>query len=252
MPVWSEAFLWGLLSGSALLAGAAAGYFAHVPQRLVALVMAFGSGVLISALAFELMAEAYARGGMAWAAAGFLAGAATYTAGNIWLAARGGKHRKRSGEQQSSDRSEHPDSGTSIALGAVLDGIPESVALGVTLLHGGGVSMAMVAAIFLSNVPEGLSSATGMRKAGRSAGYVFGLWGTVALLSGLASLAGYAVFGTLPASVVAFAVALAAGAMLAMIADTMIPEAFEIAHDYIGLVTVCGFLAAFAISHAAN
>ena len=117
-----------------------------------------------------------------------------------------------------------------------------------SLLGGGGVSLVAVAAVFLSNVPEGLSSAAGMRRAGRSAGYVFGVWGGIALASGVASLVGNVVLAGAEAELIAAVTGVAAGAILAMLADTMIPEAFETAHDYAGLITVAGFLAAFALS----
>ena len=247
LPRSIEAGQWGLLAGSALLLGAAAGYFARVPQRVVAAVMAFGSGVLISALSFELMDEAYRQGGFPASAAGFVGGAAVYTAANYVLSHRGARHRKRSGAQQPSE-AENSGSGLAIALGALLDGVPESIVIGTSLLAGGAVSWVAVIAIFLSNVPEGLSSSAGMRKAGRSGAYVFGLWGGIAAASGLAAWAGYAVFGHFSAAVVAATTATAAGAILAMLADTMIPEAFEHAHDFAGLITVVGFLAAFALS----
>lgn len=108
--------------------------------------------------------------------------------------------------------------------------------------------MVAVIAIFLSNVPEGLSSSAGMKKSGRSAGYVFGVWGAIALASGVASLLGYTLFGNFSAQVVAATMATAAGAILAMLADTMIPEAFAEAHDFAGIITVAGFLCAFVLS----
>lgn len=247
LPTWLVAGLWGLLAGGALLIGAALGFLLPVPRKVVAAVMAFGSGVLISALAFELMAEAYQRGGIEATAVGFLGGALVYTVANSMLNRRGAKHRKRAGGEQASEQ-EQEGSGLAIAVGALLDGVPESIAIGLSVLEGGVVSFAVVAAIFLSNLPEGLSSAAGMKRAGRPARYVFGVWGGIALLSGLAAWAGYAVFQMFSPGVIAATTAVAAGAILAMLADTMIPEAFEEAHDLTGIITVLGFLLSFFLS----
>lgn len=249
VPLWAQAGLWGLLAGGALVLGAAIGFFAQVPQRVIAGVMALGSGVLISALAFELMDEAFRKGGFAATAAGFLIGAVVFTAANWLLARQGARHRKRSGDQQASG---DKGNGAAIAIGALLDGIPESIVVGVSLLGGAGVSLTTVVAVFLSNVPEGLSSAAGMKKAGRSALYVFGVWGGIALASAVASLVGYVAFRNFSDGVIALTMAVAAGAILAMLVDTMIPEAFEIAHDFAGLITVIGFLAAFALTRLAH
>ena len=244
-----QAGLWGLLAGSALVLGALAGFFAHLPQRLVAAVMAFGSGVLIAALAFELMDEAYRRGGFDSTSIGFLGGAAIFTVANLLLARLGARHRKRSSGRQPSE-AEDSGSGAAIAVGSLLDGIPESIVIGTSLLAGKGVSLIAVIAVFLSNVPEGLSSAVGMRKAGRSPFYVFGTWIGIAIASGIAAWLGYRVVGRFGDEVLAATNAVAAGAILAMLADTMIPEAFEQAHDFAGLITVAGFLCAFVLSKA--
>jgi ZIP family zinc transporter len=209
--------------------------------------MAFGSGVLMAAVPFELIAEAYERSGMMPVVAGTVGGAAVYSGANALLARRGAQHRKRSGEQQPSE-AEAPGSGNAIALGALLDGIPESVVIGTSLLGGGHLGVATVGAVFISNLPEGLASAAGMRSAGRSRRYVFALWGSIAVISGLAALAGYALLGGASETVIATITAVAGGAILAMIADTMIPEAYSRVHLLTGLVTVVGFLSAFALA----
>src|SRR3954468_20688900 len=209
--------------------------------------MAFGSGVLISAVAFDLMEEAARIGGLFATACGFLGGAGVYLTANIALARHGARHRKRSGDQQPSE-SEQGGSGAAIAIGALLDGIPESVVLGVGLIGGGSVSLSVLAAVFISNVPEGLSSAAGMKRSGRSARYVFGVWTTIAVVSGLSALLGYVALGSAPPEIIAVITAIAAGAILTMIADTMIPEAFESTRTWTGLITTVGFLVAFAIA----
>lgn len=250
MPGWLEAAWWGLVAGGALLVGAAVGWYVAVPARIIAWVMAFGAGVLISALSFDLMDEAERTGGLVATALGFVGGATAYVAANAVLARRGAAHRKRSGGQQPSE-AESKGSGAAIAIGALLDGIPESVVLGVTLIDGSGVGLAVLAAVFISNLPEGLSSAAGMKTAGRQRRYVFGVWGTITVLSSVAAMIGYLTLDGASPFLVAVITAVAAGAILAMIADTMVPEAFQRTHLLTGLITALGFLAAFAIERAA-
>jgi len=246
--LWAAGF-WGLVGGSALVLGAVVAWFATLPQRLIAAVMAVGAGVLISAVAFDLMDEAFHQGGFDATAIGFLGGAITYTAANIIVSRRGARHRKRSGSNPDERQSDaHSDSGAAIAIGALLDGIPESVVIGVSLLGGGGVSAVTVAAVFLSNVPEGLSSAAGMKAAGRSPQYVFGVWGGIAIASAIAAMIGNVALAGSSPDLIAGVTAVAAGAILAMLVDTMIPEATEATHDYSGLIAVVGFLLAFILT----
>lgn len=244
-----QAGLWGLLSGSALLIGALIGWFVPLKHRVVAAIMAFGAGVLISALSFELMDEAWKQGGLGPVSAGFLSGALVYTLANYWLSHRGARHRKRSHEEKRVKQADnHPNNSAALALGALLDGIPESIVIGVSLLEGGAIGLVAVIAVFLSNIPEGLSSAAGMKAEGKRPAGVFALWSGIALISGISAGLGYVLFAGVQPGVVAFVQAVAAGAILAMIVDTMVPEAFEGTHDFAGLISVAGFLATFALS----
>jgi zinc transporter, ZIP family len=251
VPVWLQAGLWGLLGGGALVLGALVAWFARVPHAVIASVMAFGSGVLISAVAFDLMLEAADTGGLLPTAVGFLGGALAYVGANAILARHGARHRKHPGARQASE-DEQSGSGVAIAVGALLDGIPESVVLGVSLLSGGGVSLSVLAAVFISNVPEGLSSAAGMKSNGRSASYVFGVWGSIAAVSAVAALVGALTLDGAAPEVIAVITAVAAGAILTMIADTMIPEAFEATRTWTGVIATVGFLVAFAINRAGS
>jgi ZIP family zinc transporter len=239
-----EAGFWGLVGGLALLVGALIGLYARASTRAIGLVMGFGAGVLISALAFELAAESFERGGTSPTVIGLAAGAVTFFVGDLIIDRRGGAHRKRSdGRQQDGAAS-------AIVLGSLLDGIPESVAVGVSLLAGKGVGVAVVVAVFLSNIPESLSAATGLRTAGHSPRWILGLWSAVAGVSAIAAALGYALLGGASPSAVGVIQAFAGGAILTMLADTMLPEATESGGSVVGLATVLGFTLAFLLSHA--
>ena len=236
--------IWGFVAGSALLLGAFLGYFFRIPQRVVASIMAFGAGVLMSAISFELLDEAYSFAGLEYVVSGFLLGAIIFTVINVYLAHKGGKHRKRSFKPENGIES----SGMAIAAGSVIDGIPESIAIGLTMLAGGIVSFATLVAIFLSNIPEGLSSSVGMKNEGWKPHKIFGLWLGIAIITSISSFIGYTVFGQLPVQITAFTLAVAAGGILAMLVDTMIPEAFSQTHNLAGMVTVVGFAISFLLS----
>lgn len=236
-----EAGLWGLAGGSALVIGAALGLAGVVPRRLVALAMAFGTGALISALAFDLTEEAFAGGGTLPVAVGLAAGALVFFAGDQLLHRRGGGRRGARIKQGGGN-------GPAIVLGALLDGIPESVVLGSTLLAGAGVGFPFLAAVFLSNMPEGLSAARDLKQEGHRPAWIIGLWVGVALISGLAAALGNGLLGGMGEAVIPLIQAFAAGAILTMLSVTMIPEAYEDGGDLTGLATVLGFAAAFLLT----
>jgi zinc transporter, ZIP family len=233
---------WGFVGGASLLLGALVGIYAGASRRTIATVMALGAGVLISSVAFELMDEAYQLGGFDASALGLSLGAVAFFLADRAVNRRGGARRKNPGDKQG-------DSASAIAIGALMDGIPESAAIGISLLEGGNISAALVAAVFLSNVPEGLSSASGMKQAGRSTAHIVGLWAGVTLVSALAALLGYLFLAGAPEDVTALIQAFAAGAILTMLASTMMPEAYEEGGEVVGLVTAAGFLLSFILSH---
>lgn len=245
----------GLGAASFLLVGAAVGWFARVPHSVVAGVMAFGAGALISTLAFELVGEALATGGLGPTLGGFLAGAIIFVIADLALARQGARARKRSIALQSAPGiharpapAASTTIGLAVAVGALLDGVPESLVLGLSLADGGGVSLPILIAVAVSNLPEGLGSAAGMRHEGRSAGYVFGVWGGIALASGVAAALGVVVLAGAPTAVVAIVTTVAAGGILAMVANTMIPEAFAADRSFTGLWAALGFALSLALS----
>jgi ZIP family zinc transporter len=238
-----SAFFWGFVGGVSLLIGAVIGLFANTSQRVISTVMSVGAGILISSVAFDLMDESFRAGGFDASSLGLAAGSLVFFAADAAVSSSGGKHRKRSQGQQKGG------SGTAIAIGALLDGIPESMAIGIGLLGGKQVSLVMVAAVFLSNVPESLSAASGMKKAGHSTRYVLLLWSSVVLISSLSAGIGYWALAGASGDILGGIQAFAAGAILTMLSSTMLPEAYETGGAVVGVLTTLGFLGAFILGH---
>jgi len=240
--MWA-AFGWGLFAGSSLILGGALALVFPIRDRLLGLIMGFGSGVLISAVAYELVAEAFeTSAGNGGIALGLAAGALTFFLGDTLVDRMGGAGRKQIRATAAGG------SALAIVLGIVLDGIPESAVIGLGLLEGTGVSVAVIAAVFLSNLPEAIAATTGLVADGWARSRILGLWVVVTVICGLASLLGYTVFDTAGPAVLAFVLAFAAGAILTMLADTMMPEAFEHGGKLVGLLMTLGFGLSFALT----
>ncbi len=204
--------------------------------------MAFGAGVLISAVSFDLIEEASAMStGNGANIAGIFAGCLVFFGGDWLIDKHGGSARK------DVDGAQADGSPLAIVLGSVLDGIPESMVIGLTIYQGGAVSAAYLAAVFISNLPESIASTTGLVTSGWQKSRILWMWIAIALISGLASLAGYGLFQNSSPGVVAFVLTFAAGAILTMLADTMMPEAYQHASKLVGVLTTLGFAVAFTI-----
>lgn len=236
----AAAFGWGALGASALLVGALAAYLLRPGRTVIAVVMALGTGLLIGSVSFELIDEALKTRTVAWVSLYVLIGAGVFAAGDWLLARSGGSERKDSSGAQADG------SPLAIVLGSVLDGIPESFVLGLTVLQG-GISVALLAGVLLSNLPEGMSS-SGLRVAKWPAGWVMGLWLIVIVVSALSAAAGYALLDPHSGRTGALVQAFAAGALLAMLADTLLPEAYEVEGVLTGPLVVVGFAVSLALS----
>jgi zinc transporter, ZIP family len=238
----TAAIAWGALAASSLVLGALIGLVRPWPGRAVGAVLGFGAGALISAVSFDLAEEGVRLGGADSVATGLALGALTYYLADRVI------ERPAHLRGRTPARAAGPNAGSALALGAFLDGIPEQLVLGIGLIPGQGVSVGLLAAIFASNLPEAVGSASAMREAGHSVGAVLRLWGLVAVICTLATVAGFAIADTASGDLQAVVNGFAAGALLVMLIDTMIPEAARKAGKVAGLVTVLGFAVAAAVS----
>jgi ZIP family zinc transporter len=228
------AILWGGLAAASLLIG----YFLAergLTNRTIGMVMGFGAGALLSAIAYELIPESVlGGGGMALA---FCLGAFTFFGADWLIDHRGGADRKDiTGGQVGS--------GSAIFIGTLLDNIPESIILGMGLALGGAINIAFLAAVFISNLPEGVAGTLNLEASGRSRRNIFWMWTALVTISALCAGLGYIIILWLPGADGRIAQAFAAGAMLTMLADAMMPEAFEHGGKLVGILTVMGFLVA--------
>lgn len=241
-----ELIAFSFINGFSLAIGAILGTFIKFSQRTVAAFMAFGSGILICALTFGLMEEAFAHGGYDAVIVGFPIGGLLFI-GIDWAVHYWGgrKHRRHQHSQARRDTN-----GLMITIGAVLDGIPEAIALGITLFTNKTVGLMMVSAIAFSNFPESISSINGLKKEGFGRYNIISIWAAVGILVALATVFSFYFLHNLDFNTLGILESLAAGAILAMLASSMMPEAYEDGGYSIGLMTILGFLVAFIISRA--
>ena len=243
-----EALLFGLVASSALVVGGTVGAYWNAPQQVSGVLLAFASGALIGALTFELFPDAFELGGLTLAGLGLLAGGATFVVVNTIL-----DRRVEGDRSEQSDKKRVGATGSAVGfalLAAVtLDGVPENLALGVSLV-GESDSFTLLIAIFASNLPESLVGAIGMREAGRSRRFAIGLWAACGAVLAVAVVLGQAALSGAPEDVLAFFLAFAGGAVLASLADTLMPEAFEHGRPWNSLSTGVGFFVAFVLAHS--
>lgn len=241
-----QAFAWGAIASAALLIGAGLSQALHGHGRVVGMAMGFGAGTLLSAIAYELIPvsnlEKGLGGGLAIA---FMLGALVYFFGDRWADRVGGARRQQIAVQP--DSASVHGSGTGIFLGALLDGVPESFILGIALATGGAVGAAFLAAVFISNVPEGIAGTLSLEAIGITRRRIYLLWAGLALACGSSAAAGFVVADSLPLTGL-YAEAFAAGAVLTMLADSMMPEAFEHGGTWVGVITVFGYLLGAGLS----
>jgi len=239
-----QAALWALAGGSALIIGAIVAMVVTLPERIIGMLLGFAAGVLISTVSVDLAVEAIDEGGPITLALGLAGGSLVFFAGAWAIDHAGG------GDRLCTTVAREDRKASTIVFGSVLDGVPESLAIGISLLAGGMVGLPLVAAVFLSNLPESIAATTSMRKAKHSMAYVLGSWASVVLASSIAAALGYIVVGAAFPEVIGLVQAFAAGAVLTMVAHTVLPEAFDHGGRATSLFTTLGFAGAFILSAA--
>lgn len=237
----SNAILYGTISILPLIVGALCGATFRLGNKFIGMISAFGAGAMIAALTFGLMEESFNLGGFDNSILGFISGGLLFVIGDLLIIKIGGRGHKKFYDVESS-------TGWGIVLGAVLDGIPESIALGIGILLNPRVGLLILVAIFAANLPEAISSAYDLKRIGRSLRQIAVTWISVALICFVFVVLGYTIFANFSSSLTATLEAAAAGAILAMLASTMMPEAYKESGIDASLATVLGFVLIFILS----
>ncbi|MEZ5083140.1 MAG: hypothetical protein R2750_06800 [Bacteroidales bacterium] len=237
-----NAFLWGLLATSSLLLGGMIATRLNLSKRVIGLTLAFGAGALISAVAYELVFESVKMGkGTGYPAFGFFAGALIFFVSDNLI----GKIGAKGGTDM--DATHKSNLVIPMVLGIILDGIPESIVIGLGIFEGGTVSMAMLVAVFISNLPESIAGSSGMKAGGWARGKIQFLWLIIALICAVSTVAGFSFFSQASNDWLSFIQSFAGGAILMMLANSMIPEAYEQGGKLAGMFTILGFFISVAI-----
>jgi len=238
-----NAFFWGFIATFSLFIGGLIGIFFKIGKRPLGLIMAFGAGVLLSAVAYELVFKSIkASTGSGASLLGLFAGAATFFLLDLLIDRLGAKGRKDMNSVHESNIA------VPIVLATIMDGIPETLVVGMSLLAGGEVGLGMLVAVFISNLPEAIAGTSGMVAGAWKSGKILLLWLIIAIVCALASMAGYGLLENASAFTISFIQTFAAGAILVMLCNTMIPEAYDHGGKLAGIFTVFGFAVAVSVA----
>ncbi|QXM07079.1 ZIP family metal transporter [Crassaminicella indica] len=240
--MWKAA-IWGGIAGSSVFIGSLIGIYFNMKKFIIGLIMAFGTGVLIGAASFELLIEAVKDGSINITAMGFIFGAFLFTILDLIVVHKGGHQRKRSSEKSKEN------SGLAIFIGTLMDAVPESMIIGISMIGQKKVSWLLVVAIFISNFPEGLSSSIGLKKGGYKNSKILFLWLMVLILSLLSSLCGFVFLKNTSSNLIAAIKAFAAGGIVSMVSSTMMPEAYEEGGPIVGLISALGLLSSLILTN---
>jgi zinc transporter, ZIP family len=238
-----QAALWGGIASLSLFFGALIGIYLKIPKKITAFIMAFGTGLIIGSATFDLLSEAEGNADILQITAMFLLGAGIFTLFELWISKKGGSQRKRS------KKNPHNHSGLAIYTGTLMDAIPESIIIGVSFLGSQSVQWVFIAAIFISNFPEALSSSIGLKLDNYSPKKILTLWGSVVVISSLSALAGYIFLRNAPESTAFIIGAFGAGGLLAMVSSTMLPEAFEEGGPVVGFISASGIILSYIFTN---
>ncbi|PLT27982.1 ZIP family metal transporter [Peribacillus deserti] len=238
-----NAALWGGFASLSLFFGSLIAIYFNLPKKIIGFIMAFGTGILIGTSCFDLLMEGVEHSGIKATSLIFMAGSVVFIAAELLIVRKGGRQRKRSSKKTENH------SGLAIFLGTLMDAIPESIVIGISTIASGSVNLVFIAAIFISNFPESLSSSAGLRADGYSKGKVLSLWGSVVIVSAVSSVLGYVFLKNSSESVIASIGAFGAGGLVAMVCSTMLPEAFEEGGPLVGLIASFGLIVSLFFSH---